>query len=212
MSYGIRVTGNDSGGDFLELDSSLNLINYVVTHYGTAATVNVSNVSGLDQLVFIRNTPGDPSRICFSQSGSTITFIEADGTGAGANIAVEYIVAVDVTGITPVGNYGLQIFTATQSVAFDSRCFLQNKNFIIVEYVEPGTIDGSNSVITTNPNLFVEISRWAYFNSSDPFDANYAGVEFKSGSIRHWDLEVDEEIGLVYWDNYSTILLADVYP
>jgi hypothetical protein len=76
MSYGIRVTGNDSGGDFLELDSSLNLINYVVTHYGTAATVNVSNVSGLDQLVFIRNTPGDPSRICFSQSGSTITFIE----------------------------------------------------------------------------------------------------------------------------------------
>lgn len=211
MGYGIRVTGNDSGGEFLQLNSDLGLLNLVVTHYGTGSTVNVSNIAGLDQLVFVRGTPGDPNIICFEQSGTTITFKRPDGTLSGGSIAVEYIVVVDAAGITPAGNYGLQIRTAAQSVAFDSRCFLQNKNFTIVEYVEPGSIDGSDSIITRNPNLFVEVGGWSYFNNSGS-DANYAGVEFNTGSIRHWDIEVDEEFGVIYWDNYSTILLADVYP
>jgi len=217
MAYGIQVFGSDSSGEFLQVDSTLDLVHYVVSHYGTGSSVNISNVSALDTLVFVRGQ-NDGNIICFDQSGSTIYFRKPDGTGAGAPIVVEYMVAVDVAGVASTGGYGLQILTSAGGIAFDSTRYLQNKGFSIVEYVQPFTIDGSESVITTDPSLFVEIGTWSYFNSSDPFDANYAGVEYRSGSIRHWDLEVqeegqDEEVYVtIYWDNFGTILLADAYP
>lgn len=211
MAYGIQVFGADSGGEFLQIDSTLNLVNYVVTHIGTGSSVNVSNIASLDTLVFVRGQ-NDGNIITYSRSGSLIYFTKPDGTGAGSPISVEYMVAADVTGITGTNGYGIQVFTSAQAVAFDSTRFLQNYGFSITEYVEPNSIDGSDSVISTNINLYTEIGRWSYFNSSDPVDANYAGVEYTSSSMRHWDLEVDEEIGTVYWDNYSTILLADIYP
>lgn len=212
MSYGIRVVGNDSGGEFLEIDSSLGLINYVVTHFGTGSSVSISNIAGLDTLVFVKGPVGTNTIVCFGQSGSTITFKTPDGTAAGSSVSVSYMVCADVTGITPSGNYGIKVLTSGGATAFDSRNFLQNKGFTIVEYVEPATIDGSNSVISTDSSLYTEIGRWSYFNSSASGQANYAGVEYETTSIRHWDLEVDEELGPIYWDNYSTILVADVYP
>jgi hypothetical protein len=217
MAYGIQIFGSDSGGEFLQVDSTLDLVQYVVSHYGTGSSVNISNVSALDTLVFVRGQ-NDGNIICFDQSGSTIYFRKPDGTGAGAPIVVEYMIAVDVAGVTSTGGYGLQVLTAAGAVAFDTTRYLQNKGFSIVEYVEPFTIDGSESVITTDPSLFVEIGTWSGFNSSDPFDANYAGVEYRAGSIRHWDLEVqeegqDEEVYVtIYRDNSFTILLADTYP
>jgi hypothetical protein len=211
MTYGIKVFGKDASGEFLQIDSDLNLVNYVVTHIGVGSTVSVSNISALSMLVFVRGQ-NDGNIICFSQSGSTISFIRPDGTPAGSPISVEYAIAADVTGVPSTGGgYGIRVFTSTSQVAFDSTRFLQNYNFYIPEYVTPNSIDGSDSVVTTNPNLYTEIGRWSYFNSSDPFDANYAGAEYTASSVRHWDLEVDEEIGTVYWDNYSTILLADIY-
>jgi hypothetical protein len=217
MAYGIQVFGSDSSGQFLQIDSTLDLVQYVVSHYGVGSSVNVSNVSALDRLIFVRGQ-ADGNIICIEESGSTISFTKPDGTVSGAPIVVEYMIAVDVAGVTSTGGYGLQVLTSAGGVAFDSTRYLQNKGFSIVEYVEPFTIDGIGSVITTDSSLFVEIGIWSYFNGSDPFEANYAGVEYRSGSIRHWDLEVAEEgddeltYVTVYYDNYFTILLADTYP
>jgi hypothetical protein len=221
MAYGIQIFGSDSGGEFLQVDSTLDLVQYVVSHYGVGSSVDIGNVSALDRLVFVRGqddgfTGGDI--ICYGDSGSTITFTQPDNTAAGAPIVVEYMVAVDVAGVTSTGGYGLQVLTAAGAVAFDTTRYIQNKGFSIVEYVEPFTIDGIGSVITTDPSLFVEIGIWSFFNSSDPIEENYAGAEFRSGSIRHWDLEGQEEgqdreeYTVQYYDNSFTILLADTYP
>lgn len=217
MAYGLQVFGSDTGGQFLQIDSTLDLVQYVVSHYGTGSSVNISNVAALDTLVFVRGQ-NDGNIICFDQSGSTIYFKTPDGTGPGASIVVEYMIAVDVAGVASTGGYGLQVLTTAGAIAFDTTRYLQNKGFTIVDYVEPFTIDGSDSVISNDPSLFVEIGVWSYFNSSDPTDANYAGAEFTAGSIRHWDLEIQEEgddeqvFVPVYWDNSYTILLADIYP
>jgi hypothetical protein len=216
MAYGIQVFGSDSAGEFLQIDSTLDLVQYVVSHFGTGSSVNISNVSALDTLVFVRGQ-NDGNIICFEQSGSTISFTKPDDTVSGAPIVVEFMIAVDVAGVTSTGNYGLQVLTSAGEVAFDSRRYLQNKGFSIVEYVEPFTISGLGSVITTDPSLFVEIGTWSFFNGSNPFEENFAGVEYRSGSIRHWDLE-DEEAQeeetyvTIYYDNSFTILLADIYP
>ena len=66
MAYGIQVFGSDSGGQFLQIDSTLDLVHYVVSHYGTGSSVNISNVSALDTLVFVRGQ-ADGNIICFNQ-------------------------------------------------------------------------------------------------------------------------------------------------
>lgn len=211
MTYGIEAFGSDSGGEFLQLDSDLGLEWYIITELGTASSW--TKTLGTDDLLFVKDpNPGNSNIICLSGSGNN--FVEPDGTASGAAITVDYFIAEKAgSASVPAGasNYGLQVFDSGSNTIFDSRKVVENNGFLIVEYVVAGDVDGSAGIISSDESLYTEIGAWAQFNSSVAGEADYNGVEYRSTSIRHWWLESDEELGPIYFDNYTTILLGELY-
>lgn len=210
MAYGIQAFGNDSGGEFLQLDSDLGLEWYIITESGTASSW--TKTLGNDDLLFVKDpNPGNSNIICLSGSGNN--FVKPDGTSSGAAITVDYFIA-EKSGSAPVpagaSTYGIQVFDSGSNIIFDSRKIVENNGFLIVEYVEAGEVDGSSGIISSDESLYTEIGAWAQFNSSVAGEADYNGVEYKSTSIRHHWVETDEE-GAIFFDNYTTILLGELY-
>lgn len=220
MTYGLQITGSDANGSFIQIDTSLNLRGFVITHLGSGSQISGIGYTDYNALIFVKGTLND--LVCITQTANTTTFVYPDtdnyGNVIGTPAVVDYFVVQDVKDVSPVGSYGLQVFDSSGEVAFDSRSIIQNASFNVVSVVPPNTIDGSNSVIHGDPNKYVELSRWSYFDEGSPGENQYAGARWTSTSIRHFDLESEEYDdegygggGVLYWDNYAAILVADVY-
>ena len=57
MAFGISITGNDGGGNFIVQDTDLNMINYQVIASGTASSIPSSSFPG-DARLFINGNVG----------------------------------------------------------------------------------------------------------------------------------------------------------
>ena len=169
MAYGISITGNDTAGDFIVQDTSIGngIINYQVTASGTTMTSSISSFSG-DARLFINGNVGSTNtgdfitldrtsnkfkRITFSGTlGSTLTGITYTDT------TVNYLVLKEMSTIsTSGGNYGIQIFTATGLVAFDSRRILTNTSFFFTgDTKQSATVDGDGGFISHDGDIYCD--------------------------------------------------------
>jgi hypothetical protein len=242
MSYGLKVTSFDAGGNpIIQIDTELGLVNYVITKMGTGSGVNLGTFTGKNRLVFIKPILGaggtyqvnsssiyQDGRISVKGffSDSTIQFVEAYPEYYDENMPeqnahlptqVDYFVAEDVTGVTPVGDYGLQTLTAGGESAFDSRKIKINTSFDITQVIPRGSLGGFGAnvtdIITSDTDKYVCVSPWS--NWWDLF--SFSGIRIKNNetNIYHIDLDGDPpdpadpySAPIMYYDNYAPIFLG----
>ena len=212
MTYGIRVTGSDIGGEYLVTDSGLNLINYGITQSGRASSFTLNRSLASDTFIFVRNPDNiatDPSSGGFAPDhhylsvpfGTNVTFyggkiIEdqfGDFDTLDGSVAMDYAVLEKAnTNITASGNYGIQILTSTGALAFDSRRLATN-NSITIDSVLASTY--SNSSTTGSPpqtskttSQYVNLE-WTRYGGGDLFavsDLDRTTIFILDGSVEEF--------------------------
>lgn len=234
MAYGLQVKTFDAvGNELTQIDTELGLTNFVITQMGTGSGVNVGAFTGRTRFVFVKPRPAstDTTReICLSPSAgtaSTINFRETyveQGLPDGVSyipIAVDFMVIEDVTGVEPVGEYGLQTLTAGGETSFDSRKIKFNASFSVTRVVPAGSVGGYGSfttdVISTDNSEYINLLPWSFW------DDRYtkAGIVYKTvngvvTSVAHIDQEYevaqpgDIQLPPNFYDNYSPIMIATI--
>lgn len=211
MTYGIRVTGSDIGGEYLVTDSGLNLINYGITQSGRASSFTLNRSLASDTFIFVRNpdniaTEGStgfaPDHHYLSVTGgTTVTFyggkiIEdqfGDFDTLDGSVAMDYAVLEKAnTNITASGNYGIQILTSTGALAFDSRRLATN-NSITIDSVLPSTYSntsttGSPPEISKTTSQYVNLE-WTRYGGGDLFavsDLDRTTIFILDGSVEEY--------------------------
>lgn len=198
MTYGLRIEGSDTGGDYLVIDSDENPFNYSVVATGTASSVDLSTGAGTTDptgkyfvLINIKgaNFTGSYAgeRLVSAQTSSgTITFYaldpdyRTDGTVfdfTKTTIAVDYILIKSMDDLTNnvAGNYGLQIYDGgtPNNVIFDSRKFNSADTFYFSNIIPPRSVAGtggpSGSILSTT-NEYVDVSKFVFDEPLDPLD------------------------------------------
>ena len=230
MSYGLQVTSFDAGGNSItQIDTELGLTNYVIVASGQGYSVNVENIAK-DRLIFVK--PIDSNNVYIGnppQGGApgTLNFITDDWDGydydgedwntASIEQDVYYMIVEDVSAVTPVGDYGLQVKQVNGDVAFDSRCITTDESFQITSVVPLGSVggygSGSSDRLTTDPDAYVHLN-WSDWDSLGTKD----GIIRRADGIYHFSIVVDEPDydptspyypTPIYYTNYSNILIAD---
>ena len=234
MAYGIKVTGSDTGGEYLVTDSDQNLINYGITQSGRASSFTLNRSLASDTFIFVRNPDNiatDPSSGSFApahhylsvSSGTTVTFyggrIISDQNGdfdtLDGPVAMDYAVLEKAnTNITASGNYGIQILTSTGALAFDSRRLATN-NSITIDSVLASTY--SNSSTTGSPpqtskttSQYVNLE-WTRYGGGDLFavsDLDDTTIYVLDGSIEEFQ-DGTESLQL-FSEPYFSLLIATV--
>lgn len=215
MSYGLLVNGND-GSDFLLIDSTLNHSAYAIVQFATGSSFTVPSTTGTGLRVFVKKSGGvsvglDPGIL----TANTInTFKSADGTQNGTTETVDYFLAIDMANATVSGTYGLQIFTSTQAVAFDSRRYNINKNFQVLESTDAGTVSGNTGTVmtVTNADTFYYDVTGTFFDRSTSGDSDYMQLNIPNGTGNVTFTGVTVDPTPIYWVLPYTVLRASVYP
>ena len=233
MTYGISITGNDTGGDYTVTDTALDLVNYAVVATGTGYQVDLTSTQGQRPILLVNGGTATANegkvisglfggnyrnfkRITFTNSSNGTKEIETIENATG----LSWILLKDMTGITPAtsaGNYGIQIFTAAGATAFDSRSLLTNNTAQIKAVWGPGTRSGNNSALTTDEDLYCD-SGWFFYQSVSEGDSlsgvrwNMSGT-FTGIRFQNWiNLGLGEEFGgsgTNHFSNFSTIILGE---
>lgn len=234
MSYGIKITGSDTGGEYLVTDSDQNLINYGITQSGRATTFTLNRSIASDTFIFVRdpdNIATDPSFGAFSPdfhylsitSGTTVTFyagkLITDQNGnfdtLDGTVAMDYAVLEKTnTNITASGTYGIQIFTSTGALAFDSRRLATN-NSIVIDAVLAASYGqtsinpyGSPPEISKSSTQYVNIE-WTNRGGADLF--GISDIDDSTVYVLEGDLEETQggqDVLRLYKDPYFTLLIA----
>ena len=234
MSYGIKITGSDIGGEYLVTDSDQNLINYGITQSGRASSFTLDRSIASDTFIFVKNADSiasDPVSGGFAPdyhylsitSGTNVAFyggkIVQDQFGdfdtLDGTVAVDYAVLEKInTNITTSGTYGIQIFTSTSALAFDSRRLATN-NSITIDAVLPASYGqtsvspyGSPPEISKTSTQYVNIE-WTNRGGADLFgvsDINDSTVYVLEGDLE--EFQDGTEALLLYEDPYFTLLIA----
>jgi len=167
MGFGIEITGADGGGDFIVQDTDLNMINYQVTASGQASAVSTSSVSGARLFVNGKNVSGTAGNfVTLVESGGNYNFYKVNYTYNNQNLEnlsltscnVNYIILKKMSSISNSGgNYGIQLFTNTGAVAFDSRRILTNSSFVFTESRGATTVSGNFGLISTDGDSYIDI-------------------------------------------------------
>ena len=166
MGFGIEIIGADGSGDFIVQDTDLNMINYQITATGTASSISQSSVS--DARLFVNgNVSGTQSQyVCTTISGGNYNFHKINYTFNNSNLEnisltavnVNYIILKQMNAISNSGNnYGIQLFTNTGAVAFDSRRILTNSSFVFTESKGATTVSGNFGTISSDGDSYVDI-------------------------------------------------------
>ena len=166
MGFGIEIIGADGSGDFIVQDTDLNMINYQITATGTASSISQSSVA--DARLFVNgNVSGTQSQyVCTTISGGNYNFHKINYTFNNSNlenvsltaVSVNYIILKQMNAISNSGNnYGIQLFTNTGAVAFDSRRILTNSSFVFTESRGATTVSGNFGLISTDGDSYIDI-------------------------------------------------------
>jgi len=233
MSYGIEITGTDTGGSYTVTDTALDLVNYAVVATGTGYQVDLTSTQGQRPILLVNGgtATANQAKVISSLFSGTIRIFKrisfttnVNGTKEIDTIAnatgLSWILLKDMTGITPAasaGTYGIQIFTSAGATAFDSRGLLTNTTATIKAVWGPGTIGGNNGSLSTNEDLYSD-SAWFFYQSVSEGDSLSGALWNVSGSFRgvrlqNWiNLGVGEEFGgsgTTHFTNFSTIVLGE---
>ena len=234
MAYGIKVTGSDTGGEYLVTDSDQNLINYGITQSGRASSFTLNRSLASDTFIFVKNPDNfatDPVVGGFAPDyhylsvtgGTTVRFyggkIVPDQFGdydtIDGLVAMDYAVLEKAnTNITASGNYGIQILTSTGALAFDSRRLATN-NSITIDSVLPSTYSntsatGSPPEISKTTSQYVNLE-WTRYGGGDLFavsDLDDTTIYVLDGSIEEFQ-DGTESLQL-FSEPYFSLLIATV--
>ena len=167
MGFGIEITGADGAGDFIVQDTDLNMINYQITASGQASTISTSSVSGARLFVNGKNVSGTAGNfVTLIESGGNYNFYKVNYTYNNQNLEnvsltscnVNYIILKRMSSISNSGgNYGIQLFTNTGAVAFDSRRIVTNSSFYFSETRGGTTVSGNFGLISTDGDSYIEV-------------------------------------------------------
>ena len=229
MAYGIKVTGSDTGGEYLVTDSDQNLINYGITQSGRASSFTLNRSLASDTFIFARNPDNfvtDPGfapdyHYLSVTGGTTVRFyggkIVSDQNGNFDTIdgllAMDYAVLEKAnTNITASGNYGIQILTSTGALAFDSRRLATN-NSITIDSVLAASYSSSNAFgsppeISKTSSQYVNLE-WTSRGGGDLFgisDLDDTTVYVLEGEL--FETQGGTESLRLYADPYFTLLIA----
>ena len=187
MAYGLYVEG---GNGVLQIDSeSSNMEALEVkakSSISASASASLTGVAEGDSVFFradITGWPTNTSVVIWPQLTASTNTIEFKGqaypNGTIGNIAVDVINLgkVSTSTATPSGNYGLQIFSGTNTI-FDSR--LITSGFTITNYVPKGSVNGDPSIgtrISTALGPYVSTIPGRYGSNSN----NRRGFVFSNG-------------------------------
>tara|TARA_Y100001937_G_C7110964_1_gene327569 strand:- start:248 stop:931 length:684 start_codon:yes stop_codon:yes gene_type:complete len=224
MGFGIEITGNDSGGDFIVQDTDLNMINYQITASGAASSVSTSSVSGAR--LFINGNysgaQGHPIGVQI-ESGSykfkKITFSGNVGqhlTNVSAtDQTVNYIILKKMSSISNSGgNYGIQLFTSNGTVAFDSRRILTNDSFVMLQSAAPRSVSGQNGQISTYGDYYMDVDGLFTLVVPGLAEATVAACTWNgsgqaTGRLRYLSFFSSHELSSTdYFSNHNTLLLG----
>lgn len=246
MSYGLVVKSYDAGGnELVQIDTTKGLTNYVVTAVGTGTHVNVGARTGKDRRVFIRparNSDGTyATNLSFSSGemstytvsikagtwdGPVMQFVTTDEGALRDGIApsnahnparVDYVIMEDVTGVDPVGDYGLEVLSANTESAFDSRKIKFNVNMKATSIIPSRALGGfgstsSDVILNNDSSKFVEAG-WSFWDDY----WTYSGIKVRAGTTM---LSYSHQSGIpspggtgninyFYFDNYGPIMIAE---
>jgi len=231
MAYGIKVTGSDTGGEYLVTDSDQNLINYGITQSGRASSFTLNRSLASDTFIFVRNpdntaTEGSttfaPDHHYLSvSSGTTVRFyggrIISDQNGdfdtLDGLLAMDYAVLEKANkNITASGNYGIQILTSTGALAFDSIRLATN-NSITINSVLAASYSSSNAFgsppeISKTSSQYVNLE-WTGLGGGDVFgisDLDDTTVYVLEGELN--EAQDGTESLRLYADPYFSLLIA----
>ena len=229
MAYGIKVTGSDTGGEYLVTDSDQNLINYGITQSGRASSFTLNRSLASDTFIFARNPDNfvtDPGfapdyHYLSVTGGTTVKFyggkIVSDQNGnfdtLDGLLAMDYAVLEKAnTNITASGNYGIQILTSTGALAFDSRRLATN-NSITIDSVLAASYSSSNAFgsppeISKTSSQYVNLE-WTSRGGGDLFgisDLDDTTVYVLEGEL--FETQGGTESLRLYADPYFTLLIA----
>jgi len=236
MAYGIEIIGNDSNGSFLVTDTSQDLVNYAIVATGTGTSVNLTSTQGLKPIVFAKPTSGSTLSNtvygCQFSTGNIRTFKKATITYTGSNnsysigtlsdATMDYIVVKDMTGITYSGSttYGVQILTANQDVAVDSRRFLSNDTFVINAIKAAGTVAGSGGLIYTGASglqyVNTEFTRMFAAGNGVDREEQVAAIEWYSSFALLFNYYNDVSFGpasggsTMFFNNWAALMQASL--
>ena len=233
-TYGIEITGSDGSGSYIVADTTKDLVNYAVVAVGTASSVDLTATQGKFPLLFINgNQTGNTGKIItttfagFARAFRKLSFSFDSSFNisitANQTATVDYILLKDMTGISnssSAGDYGVQIFTAAGEVAVDSRRFLTDTTFNIKAAFPPGTVQGLEGLLTTDPDQYVDSSWFTLLNEGVGVAGTGAAFHPSGGmvGIRHYSFLEDtgnserggtSTINSRFFSNFDTILIGE---
>ena len=230
MGYGIEIIGADGGGDFIVQDTDLNMINYQVTASGTASSISQSSIA--DARLFVNgNVSGTQGQFVATQiSGGNVNFVKTSFTNNNGNLenvsvsscSVNYIILKQMNAISNSGNnYGVQLFTNTGAVAFDSRRITTNTSFVFTESRAATTVSGNFGIVSSDGDSYVDIEAMytliltgSYEDTASGFRWNGTGTGTAKIELLNFHNQQGRGGGnstlTSYRSNFNTILLGKV--
>lgn len=141
MAYGIRI---ESANGSLQIDSDYDDEAFIVTDYSQSTTT--ATFDPLKDLVFARpvTRTNTSSVVGFNGTGSTRTFRPPVNTSS--TVSMEVVIGRFAGNLTSsTSGYGLQIFNASGSLAFDSQKYQGDGGFTVTTYIAPFQASGTGT-------------------------------------------------------------------
>lgn len=224
MSYGILATGADLGGEFRVADTELDLVNLAVSIKGRGSSFTLPVALGTG-FIFVKNpsVPKDFYKCDFSPGGGVdFTGFDIDSGGNPTtidtyidpvNVDMDFFVLQEVRNLSPVGTYGLQIFTSAGALAFDSRRLITNESCEILQFVPPS--QPTNYFDDVAAELTLSNTATDYVNiewSAGGVGNGVLGIAFSGNRRYYYDADVnnyqDDSEFLSGNGNYSAFIAA----
>ena len=219
MAFGISITGNDSGGDFIVQDTDLNMINYQVIATGVASSVPSSSFPGDARLFINGNGTGTTNEFITIDRNNNNTFKKVGFTGSLGNniqnityttVSVNYLVLQAMSAISNSGgNYGIQILTSAGVVAFDTRRLLTNTSFFFTgDTKQPNVVLGDGGTISADGDTYCDTQVLFEFASNSASAIRWRGTGVGTSRVEylHFRSFSGRTSSTSYIRNFGTII------
>ena len=220
MAFGISITGNDTGGNFIVQDTDLNMINYQVVATGVASSVSTSSFANGRLFINANNDSNNLSKfITIEKSSSTYSFKRLTLTGnLGSNLtgvsmtscSVNYLILKQMDAISNSGgNYGLQLLTSAGVVAFDTRRLLTNTSFLFTgDTKQPNVVSGDGGTISADGDTYCDSNILFEFTSNSASAIRWRGTGVGTSRVEylHFRTFSGRTSSTSYINNFGTIL------
>ena len=219
MAFGISITGNDGGGNFIVQDTDLNMINYQVIATGVASSVPSSSFPGDARLFINGNGTGTTNEFITIDRNNNNTFKKVGFTGSLGNniqnityttVSVNYLVLQAMSAISNSGgNYGIQILTSAGVVAFDTRRLLTNTSFFFTgDTKQPNVVLGDGGTISADGDSYCDTQVLFEFASNSASAIRWRGTGVGTSRVEylHFRSFSGRTSSTSYIRNFGTII------